>query len=111
MSVKDLQLREDKKLYPPRFVIRTRGSSAAEDSLVTFTFEGATEEIVKEIILSKGSSQVYKAKVLRQCRTSLSMNTCIRYFSLTPLPLNCLLERTCNKLCMGSSIQSLCILL
>ena len=83
MSVEELQLREYKKLYPPRFVIRTRGSSAAEDSLVTFTFEGATEEIVREIILSKGSSQVYKAKVLRHCRTSLSMNTCLRYFTIT----------------------------
>ena len=64
MSLQELQLREATKLYPPRFVITTHGSSAAEDSRVVFTFEGATEEIIKEIILPKGSAHDYKAKVL-----------------------------------------------
>ena len=54
MSIEDLQLAEYKKLYPPRFVIMVKKSSAAKDSHVNFTFEGATQEIVKTISLSKG---------------------------------------------------------
>ena len=54
MSIEELQLAEYKKLYPPRFVITVTKSSAAEDSLVGFTFEGATQEIVKRISFTKG---------------------------------------------------------
>ena len=55
MSIEDLLLREAEKLYPPRFVVVAR-SSTAKDCHVVFTFEGATEEIVKEITLQKGIS-------------------------------------------------------
>ena len=54
MSVEELQLREDRKLYPPRFVVAVNGSSAVKDSMAVFRFEGATEKISKEIILTKG---------------------------------------------------------
>ena len=54
MTKEQLQLSEHQKLYPPRFVITVTESSAAKDSLVVFTFEGATQEIVKQISLTKG---------------------------------------------------------
>ena len=54
MSEDDLKLKESMKLYPPRFVVEIRGSSTAKDTKAVFTFEGATEEIFKEIILTKG---------------------------------------------------------
>ena len=54
MNIQELQLSEHQKLYPPRFVITVTKSSAAEDSLVVFTFEGATQEIVKKISFTKG---------------------------------------------------------
>ena len=54
MNIQELELSERKKLYPPRFVITVTKSSAAEDSLVGFTFEGATQAIVKKISLTKG---------------------------------------------------------
>ena len=54
MSEDDLKLRESMKLYPPRFVVEIRGSSNAKDTKAVFTFEGATEEIVMEITLTKG---------------------------------------------------------
>ena len=54
MSKEELQLSEHMKLYPPRFVVKIKGSNNAVDSKAVFTFEGATEEIVKEIILTKG---------------------------------------------------------
>ena len=54
MSVEELKLREDMKLYPPRFVITAINFSTAEDSVVGFTFEGATEKIVRHISLTKG---------------------------------------------------------
>ena len=53
-SIEELQLLEQKKLYPPRFVITIIGCSTAKNSLVAFTFKGATQEIVKEISLVKG---------------------------------------------------------
>ena len=46
------QLKEEKKLYPPKFVITVRRSRTAEDSHVDFTFQGATQEIVKRISLN-----------------------------------------------------------
>ena len=61
MTEEDLKLREATKLYPPKFVVKIRGSSAAEDSKVIFTFEGATKEISKEIFLTKG---VLKSKII-----------------------------------------------
>ena len=69
MSEDDLKLREEEMLYPPKFVITVRGSSSAEDSKVNFTFEGATEEIIKEVILAKGIlSTVYMhANYLGRC--------------------------------------------
>ena len=57
MSKEDLQLRESTKLYPPRFVFKIRGSSTAGEPKALFIFEGATEEIVKEIILPKQPGQ------------------------------------------------------
>ena len=54
MNIKQLQLAERQRLYPPRFVIAVTESSAAKDSLVVFKFEGATQEIVKKISLTKG---------------------------------------------------------
>ena len=54
MTIEELKLSEHKKLYPPRFVITVTKSSAAEDSFVDFTFEGATQEIVKRIPFTKG---------------------------------------------------------
>lgn len=54
MSVEDLQLGEYQKVYPPRFVITVRGSTTAKDSHAVFTFTGATDEFVKEIIFTKG---------------------------------------------------------
>lgn len=67
MSEDNLKLREEEMLYPPRFVIKVRGSSSAEDSKVNFRFEGATGEIIKEVILAKGIlSTVYACKLLRQ---------------------------------------------
>jgi len=54
MRLEELQLREDMKLYPPRFLIRVSGSAAAENSRAIFTFQGAVETIVKEVILNKG---------------------------------------------------------
>ena len=53
-SEEELQLLEAKKLYPPRFVITITGSNNAENSLVSFIFEGATQEIAKQISLKKG---------------------------------------------------------
>ena len=54
MSKDALMLKESMNLYPPRFVVTIRASSNAEDSKAVFTFEGATEKIVKEVILTKG---------------------------------------------------------
>ena len=54
MSEDDLKLKECMNLYPPRFVVKIGASSTAEVSKAVFTFEGATEEIVKEVILTKG---------------------------------------------------------
>ena len=55
MSVDYLKLKEDNKLYPPRFVVTVIRSSTAMDSFVDFTFQGATREIVKRIRLTKGT--------------------------------------------------------
>ena len=68
----DLQLREKKELYPPRFVITFTGSSTAEDSHAVFTFQGATEEIVKEIILTKGTDHVIFGRILAYLSMSLN---------------------------------------
>ena len=54
MTKEDLQLSEHINLYPPRFVVKIKGSNTAVDSKAVFKFEGATKEIVKEIILTKG---------------------------------------------------------
>ena len=55
MSVDYLKLKEDNKLYPPRFVVTVIRSSTATDLFVDFTFQGATQEIVKRIRLTKGT--------------------------------------------------------
>ena len=57
MSKEDLQLRESTKLYPPRFVVKIRRSNSVGEPKAVFIFKGATEEIVKEILLSKGKPQ------------------------------------------------------
>lgn len=54
MSEDDLKLREDNKLYPPKFIITVRRSSAAGNSHVDITFEGATRKIVKRFSLTTG---------------------------------------------------------
>ena len=53
MSKEDLQLRESTKLYPPRFVVKMRGSNSVGEPKAVFNFEGATEEIVKEFYFPK----------------------------------------------------------
>ena len=58
MSAEELQLKERMNLYPPRFVFKISASSTAEESKAVFTFEGATEEIVKEVILTKGITYI-----------------------------------------------------
>ena len=54
-----LELKEEKRLYPPRFVINVRRSRTAEDSHVDFTFQGATREIVKRIFLNITEGIIY----------------------------------------------------
>lgn len=54
MHVDELKLKEKNNLYPPRFVITVTESDTAEDSHVVFTFQGATEEIIKEFSLTEG---------------------------------------------------------
>ena len=72
MSEDDIKLREDEMLYPPMFAIKVRGSSSAENSKVIFTFEGATEKIVKEVILTKGIlGTVYACRLLGRCLKAL----------------------------------------
>ena len=66
MSKNELILKERLNLYPPRFVVKISASSTAEDSKVVFTFEGATEEIVKEIILTKGIVHITR-RLLSTC--------------------------------------------
>ena len=56
MDKDELQAREDTRLYPPRFVITVRRSCPAPDSRVVFRFKGATKQIVKQVILTKGMS-------------------------------------------------------
>ena len=58
MDKDELEAREDTRLYPPRFVISVRRSCPAPDSRVVFRFKGATKQIVKEVILSKGMSHI-----------------------------------------------------
>ena len=58
MNKDDLILKERMNLYPPRFVFKISATSTAEDSKAVFTFEGATEEIVKEVILTKGITHI-----------------------------------------------------
>ena len=55
MGVEELELSEAKGLYPPRFVVTIKGSDAVRNSIVEFKFEGATKEIVKEVIFTKGT--------------------------------------------------------
>ena len=54
MNREELKLREDTMLYPPKFVVKIRGSSVAECPKAIFKFEGATKEIIKAIFLDKG---------------------------------------------------------
>ena len=42
-------------LYPPKFEVLVIRSSAAEDSFVDIKFQGATQEIVKRLQLTKGT--------------------------------------------------------
>lgn len=59
MDMEVLELREEQKLYPPKFVITIRRSYAAEDSHVDFTFQGATRKIVKRISLNITKGIIY----------------------------------------------------
>ena len=54
-----LELREEQKLYPPKFVITVRRSRTAKDSYVDFTFQGATREIFKRISLNITEGIIY----------------------------------------------------
>ena len=58
MCREDLQLSEDEKLYPPRFVVNVKASNTAGDFRADFKFEGATEDIAKEIIFTNGMVQL-----------------------------------------------------
>ena len=64
MTIEELQFREATRLYPPRFVVTIRRSSTVRDSTVVFTFEGATEEIVKKVIFTKGIVCITTLQVL-----------------------------------------------
>ena len=66
MSMDNLTLKEKMKMYPPRFVVKIRASRTAEDSKAVFTFEGATKEIVKEVILTKGIVHII-CRLLDRC--------------------------------------------
>ena len=66
MNKDGLILKEHMNLYPPRFVIRIGASSTAEESKAVFTFEGATEKIVKEVMLTKGITHVI-CRLLGRC--------------------------------------------
>ena len=54
MDSEDLKLREKNMLYPPMFVVNIIGPSVPECPKAIFKFEGATKEIVKEILLAEG---------------------------------------------------------
>ena len=54
MCKEELELSEDEKLYPPRFVVNVKASNTAGDFRADFKFEGATEDITKEIIFANG---------------------------------------------------------
>ena len=64
MTMGELRLREAYRFYPPRFVVTIQGSNVVEDSAVAFKFEGATEEIVKEVIFTKGIICITTLQVL-----------------------------------------------
>ena len=66
MSEDDLILKERMNLYPPRFAVGIGASSTAEDSKAVFTFEGATEKIVKEVLLTKGIIRIL-CRLLGRC--------------------------------------------
>ena len=51
MDPDELKLSEHKNLYPPRFVVKISG---AGNPKAVFTFEGATEEIEPEVLLTEG---------------------------------------------------------
>ena len=70
MGQDELQAREETKLYPPRFVITVRRSCAAPDSRVVFRFEGATRQIVKEVILTQGIVHIRSIQDIRQMLTA-----------------------------------------
>ena len=55
-----LELKEERKLYPPNFEITVRRSHTAEDSYVDFIFQGATEEIVKRISLNTAKGIIFR---------------------------------------------------
>ena len=64
MTIKELQLREETRLYPPRFVLKIQGSNVVKDSALAFKFEGATQEIVKKVIFTKGIVCITPLQVL-----------------------------------------------
>ena len=59
MDKEVLELREEQKLYPPKFVITVRRSHTAKDSYVDFRFQGATREIFKRISLNITEGIIY----------------------------------------------------
>lgn len=77
MRFEELQLMEDKKLYPPRFVVKVCGSAAAESSRAIFTFQGTIKTIVKEVILNKGKVLFHTISTLiGGCIMCLDTNQC-----------------------------------
>ena len=70
MRPDELQVREETKLYPPRFVITGRRSCAAQDSRVVFRFKGATRQIVKDVILTPGIVHTRSIQDIRQMLTA-----------------------------------------
>ena len=78
MDKDELQAREDTRLYPPRFVITVGRSCPAPDSCVVFRFKGATEPIVKEVILTKG--------MLNSILHGQMLTASLGKFSLIPRP-------------------------
>lgn len=96
----ELQLREDMKLYPPRFVVNVCGSAAAENSRAIFTFQGAIKTIVKEVILNKGKVLFQTISTLKGgCIICLDTNVQILYY-LHSLGGETIVQKT-TKACLG----------
>ena len=72
-----LELKERLKMYPPRFVIRFKDTSSAEDCYAVFKFQGATESIEKKILLTKGIIHSWVCRLLYLLKILWVMNSSV----------------------------------